>query len=320
MTKQNSGSDKISLHPRNKHRERYDFPKLILACPELKPFIINPKSNEDSIDFANPDAVKALNKALLAHFYQIKFWDIPQNYLCPAIPGRADYIHYVADLLAESNGGIIPKGLNIKCLDVGVGANCVYPIIGRAEYGWGFVGSDIDPLAIRSATNIVNFNPTLKGSVSCRLQKYENVFFDEIMKPKELFDVTICNPPFHASAEEAVIANVRKVGHLTQKKITTPALNFGGQSKELYCEGGEAQFIWEMINESATIPDFCFWFTTLVSKKENLAGIHKTLAKAKALETKVIEMKQGQKSSRIVAWTFLTPEEQAAWRARRWKA
>ena len=186
MTKQNSGPDKISLHPRNKHRERYDFPKLILACPELKTFIINPKSNEDSIDFANPDAVKALNKALLAHFYQIKFWDIPQNYLCPAIPGRADYIHYVADLLAESNGGIIPKGLNIKCLDVGVGANCVYPIIGRAEYGWGFVGSDIDPLAIRSATNIVNFNPTLKGSVSCRLQKYENVFFDEIMKPKEL--------------------------------------------------------------------------------------------------------------------------------------
>ena len=81
MTKQNNSPEKISLHPRNKHRERYDFPQLITACPELRPFVMTSKAGEESIDFANPNAVKTLNKALLAHFYHIKFWDIPQNYL-----------------------------------------------------------------------------------------------------------------------------------------------------------------------------------------------------------------------------------------------
>ncbi|PVF10901.1 23S rRNA (adenine(1618)-N(6))-methyltransferase, partial [Yersinia pestis] len=38
----------------------------------------------------------------------------------------------------------------------------------------------------------------------------------------------------------------------------------------------------------------------------------------KAVEVRTIEMAQGQKVSRFVAWTFLTPEQQAAWVAERW--
>ena len=44
--------------------------------------------------------MKALNKALLAHFYAVKHWDIPDGFLCPPVPGRADYVHHLADLLA----------------------------------------------------------------------------------------------------------------------------------------------------------------------------------------------------------------------------
>jgi 23S rRNA (adenine1618-N6)-methyltransferase len=50
---------------------------------------------------------------LLISYYDIQKWDIP-HYLCPPIPGRADYIHYIADLLAESNNGIIPKVMGFK--------------------------------------------------------------------------------------------------------------------------------------------------------------------------------------------------------------
>jgi hypothetical protein len=101
----------------------------------------------ESIDFANPAAVKALNQALLKKFYDIAHWDIPPGYLCPPIPGRADYIHHVADLLAGEHEVAIPRGPSVAVLDIGIGANCVYPIVGCHDYGWQFVGTDIDVFA-----------------------------------------------------------------------------------------------------------------------------------------------------------------------------
>ena len=86
-------------------------------------------------------------------------WEIPKGYLCPPIPGRADYIHHISDLLASSNNGIIPKD-KVRGLDVGVGANCIYPIIGSSIYDWNFVGSDIEIESINSVENIINSNET----------------------------------------------------------------------------------------------------------------------------------------------------------------
>ena len=96
---------KSELHVRNLHRSRYDFPQLMKTCPELAPFVSLNKYNDLSVDFSDPHAVKILNKALLKHFYGIQYWDIPQDFLCPPIPGRADYIHYLADLLSANNKG-----------------------------------------------------------------------------------------------------------------------------------------------------------------------------------------------------------------------
>jgi len=316
-TKQQA-TEKTGLHPRNPHRSAYDFTALIAACPALAPFVTVNAYQNQSIDFANPTAVKLLNQALLASFYDIQHWDIPDNYLCPPIPGRADYVHYIADLLASVNDGEIPKGKAIKGLDIGVGANCVYPIIGRKEYGWSFIGSDIDAQAIKSANNIIRANPLLNNAVTCRLQSATTHFFEGILGAKEQVDFTICNPPFHASAEEASAGSNRKVSNLKGKKVENAVLNFGGQSNELWCEGGESTFIYRMIQESVRFAENCFWFTTLVSKKENLQGIYKSLAKVQASEVRTIEMKQGQKISRFVAWTFLTEEQQVAWKAKRW--
>jgi 23S rRNA (adenine1618-N6)-methyltransferase len=300
---------KAELHPRNKHRDRYDFEQLIGTFPPLAPFVGMGQHKEQSIEFASPEAVRALNKAVLAHFYKIDFWDIPAHFLCPPIPGRADYVHYLADILAESNAGQVPRGNAVKCLDIGIGANCVYPIIGRQEYGWSFVGADIDAVAIKSAMNIINFNPSLKGGITCRLQYLPNQYFEGIIKPKEYFDLSICNPPFHANAQAAKESNARKVSNLSGQKVKTGILNFGGQQNELCCEGGEAQFIWQMIKESQQFGQNVGWFSSLVSKKENLVGISRALTLAKVLDQKVVEMKQGNKISRFVAWTFMSDEE-----------
>ena len=97
---------KTNLHPRNKHREAYDFQYLRKVLPELGEFVkVNEYGNE-SIDFFNPEAVKALNFALLKYFYKIENWGIPPNYLCPPIPGRADYIHYLADIIGPQKSKI----------------------------------------------------------------------------------------------------------------------------------------------------------------------------------------------------------------------
>jgi 23S rRNA (adenine1618-N6)-methyltransferase len=305
--------EKNSFHPRNPHRFRYDFVELMKSCKELKPFVFINKYESQTIDFANPLAVKMLNKAILKHFYGILYWEIPENYLCPPIPGRADYIHYIADLLAVSNNRIIPTGRNVKVLDIGVGANCVYPIIGTSTYGWQFVGSDIDSIVIQSARNIVEQNEILNDKIEIRFQPDSDTFFQGIILPNEVFDVSICNPPFHASTEEATQGTQRKIKNLGGKVKSKPILNFGGQNAELWCEGGEEKFVVKMIQESATIPNKCVWFTSLISKKEHLPSIYRSLKNAKALDIQTIDMAQGQKISRIVAWTFWTKEQRESY-------
>lgn len=309
-------TEKNGLHSRNPHRFRYDFKQLIAACHDLSPFVSINQYKSETIDFANPEAVKMLNRAILKHYYKISFWDIPQNYLCPPIPGRADYIHYVADLLASCNNEIIPQGKSIKVLDIGIGANCVYPIIGTQTYGWNFVGSDIDSIAIKSAKKIVSVNASLEGKIDCRLQTTSSNIFKGIILPDEVFDVSICNPPFHSSLEEATAGTQRKLKNLGIKEKTK--LNFGGQNTELWCKGGEETFVRNMINESTEIPTKCFWFTSLISKKEHLPSIYHALRQVKTVEVRTIEMKQGQKVSRIVAWTFLNKTQQKEWQLKYW--
>src|SRR5574344_562962 len=306
-----------TLHPRNFHNDRYDFSTLIKSQNDLKEFVKPNKYGDLSIDFANSNAVIALNKALLSHFYGIKNWEIPKGYLCPPIPGRADYIHHIADLLASCNDEKVPRGKTIKGLDVGIGANCIYPIIGVSVYGWKFLGSDIEKVSIQSVQNIINSNEILKENIIVKQQENSSNIFVNIINKDEKYDFTLCNPPFHKSLDEALAGNKRKVQNLTKQKNTKSALNFGGKNNELWCEGGEIAFIKNMIKESLKFPKNCLWFTTLVSKKENLPFIYKSLKDIKAVEVKKIEMAHGKKISRIVAWTFLSKDEQKTW-AKNW--
>ena len=302
------------MHQRNRHTGRYDFPTLIQSVPELGPFVTLNPLKEPTIDFADPAAVKALNRALLKTFYGVEHWGIPPGYLCPPVPGRADYIHYAADLLASSNGGIIPRGDSVRVLDVGVGANCIYPIIGRAEYGWRFVGSDIDAAALACAQKTVEANAALAPAVKLRLQTAPAVL-KGLVKPEERFDVTLCNPPFNASADESQAGTKRKWANLKRPETEK---NFGGQAAELWTPGGEAAFAWRLISESSALATQVFWFSTLISKSANLPSVLKALERVKPSDTRTIEMTQGQKKSRIVAWTFLDQKQRQEWRLRRW--
>ena len=298
---------KTELHPRNKFREAYDYNALIRSFPELAPYVIRNKYKSESIDFFDPKAVLSLNKALLKHHYQIENWNIPENYLCPPIPGRSDYLHIVADLLA--GGGSIPMGSAVKGLDIGIGSACIYPLIGNREYGWSFVGSDVDARSIESSQAIINANPSLKGKIELRMQANSKDIFKGIIREKELFDFTMCNPPFHKSEEEARSSAKRKLDHLKKKKGAELVLNFGGKSNELWYEGGERAFLSEMINQSKEFAKAVVYFSSIISQEANLKSVYKLLKLSKAQSVKTIPMNTGNKKSRIVTWTFKSKEE-----------
>ena len=290
------------LHPRNRHRRGYDFPALLHRSPGLAPFLRASPAGTPTIDFADPAAVLALNRALLQHDYGVTQWEIPPGYLCPPVPGRADYVHHLADLLAGD--GVIPRGRATAVLDIGTGASCIYPIIGVADYGWRFVGTDIDPAAVEAARKNIARHPALAGHVEIRRQRDRAAIFRGVIAPEESFAASMCNPPFHGSAAEAAAGSRRKMRNLGRGAAALPTLNFGGRSHELWCAGGESAFVRRMIAESAARPGLCGWFTTLVSRRENLPAIERALRAARAAEVRTIAMAQGQKQSRIVAWRF----------------
>ena len=338
------GHKKNGLHLRNLHRDGYDFEKLTQASPELTPYVRpNPYGNL-SIDFANPQAVKALNSALLKHYYQIAIWNIPEGFLCPPIPGRVDYLHYIADLLAGVDAvknkedlscteldalsvvipSFKPKKMKINALDIGTGANGIYSLLGIQAYGWRFVASDVDPLSLSNVNAIVEANTCLQGKLETRLQKDHQQIFNGIISVKDRFDVTLCNPPFHSSLAEASTSSQRKItnltanraakGHKSASEVTVSSeLNFGGQKAELWCDGGEKQFLNHMIYESKEFASQCLWFTSLVSKKENIKPCYAALEKVGAVIIKTIDMAQGNKLTRVLAWSFLTAEQHKLW-------
>ncbi|MBP2170519.1 23S rRNA (adenine1618-N6)-methyltransferase [Erwinia toletana] len=294
-------AEKNVLHPRNRHRGRYDFDALKACHPALAPFVQVNQYGDESVNFADPAAVKMLNQALLHHYYQIEHWAIPDGFLTPPVPGRADYLHHLADLLAEDHQSVIPRS-NINVLDIGCGANCIYPLIGHREYEWRFTGTESNEQAIKAANAIIDSNPGLNRGIRLRRQKESTAIFRGVVHKNDFYHVSICNPPFHASASDARQGSQRKLRNLGLDR--NGPLNFGGQQDELWCEGGETAFISQMVNESIDFARQFVWFTSLVSRKENLPALREALEEAGAAQVRIVDMAQGQKQSRFIAWSF----------------
>lgn len=282
--------DKKGLHNKNKHKNGYDFNFLKEKYPKISEFIIN-KFDKETIDFSNPIAVKELNKALLIAYYNIKHWDFPDENLCPPIPGRVDYIHHIADLIAEEK--------QVSVLDIGTGASCIYPLLGASVYDWNFVAVDIDLNSLDFAQDIIDDN-NLSDKIQLRHQIDEMNILKGIINEKESFSVTMCNPPFYKSANEARGANLRKSRNLGNNAVR----NFAGNHNELWYLGGEKAFLHTYLYQSSLQPELSKWFTSLVSQKENVKNLQVSAKKLKVKEFKIIPMIQGNKVTRIVCWRF----------------
>ena len=290
------------MHPHNIHRDSYNFKKLIASHEALSEYVFLNDHGTETIDFSKPEAVYHLNKALLKVHYELTDWNIPAKYLCPPVPGRVDTFYYINDLLSKK------ASENIKGLDIGTGANTIYCLLGAQAFNWTMVGTDIDINAIASAIENVNATEGLSEKIDIRHQNDNANIFKGIIQSDEYFDFTVCNPPFYSSQEAATKETLRKLRNLSEDKITFKTkkdvlLNFGGQSHELWCNGGEALFIKRMIKQSVEYKAQVGFFTTLVSNASNLNKMYKQLDKLKASH-QTIKMSIGNKISHLLVWKF----------------
>lgn len=279
------------MHPKNPFKNDYDFNILIKHYPPLNDFVFENAYGNKTIKFANKDAVKALNTAILKNRYKID-WNIPNTNLCPPIPGRLDYLLHIADLIPNKE---------LKLLDIGTGANLIYPILGTCHFNWRCTASEVEMASLEHAQSIINKNTAL-NTIELRRQKYKNHILEHIIQPEDNFDVVVCNPPFFKNSSDAQKQNQRKVKNLNLKEKDT--LNFGGRSNELWYKGGEEAFVKKMATESANFKNQVQWFTSLVSQKEHLKNIKRAINKTQPTEIRIVDMAQGNKQSRFIAWTF----------------
>lgn len=294
------------MHKNSLHTNSYDFELLTKNHEALKSHVFVNDYQNQTIDFSNPEAVKALNTALLYTHYDVKFWEFPDKNLCPPIPSRADYIHHLADLLRRSH-----LESDVKVLDIGVGASCIYPLLGNSIYNWSFVGSDIDEKSLQIAQKIIDKN-NLENVIELRLQRDYQHILKGILNPSDKFTASVCNPPFFKSQADALDATKTKLKGLGNKSDKV-IRNFSGTPKELCYAGGEKAFLHNYLYESSQFPKQCYWFTSLVSNVSHVRSMEASLKKLGATEFRVLDMIQGNKVSRVVAWSFLTEKEQNDW-------
>ncbi len=279
------------MHPKNPFINDYPFDKLLTDSPSLKQFVFKNEYGNHTIKFSDKEAVKALNKSLLKTYFNIE-WDIPEGSLCPPIPGRLDYLLHVADLTSKTD---------IHLLDIGTGANLIYPILGKCHFNWKCTASEVNIDSLENAKHLIESNPPL-NDIDLRSQKFKTKIFETLIQPNDYFDLIVCNPPFYKNKSNAKNENLRKFNNLNLK--SSDSLNFGGKSNELWYKGGEEAFVKKMAEESAFFKEQVHWFTSLVSKKENLKNIKRAINKTNPTEVRIIEMEQGNKKSRCIAWTF----------------
>jgi 23S rRNA (adenine1618-N6)-methyltransferase len=98
-----------------------------------------------------------LNKALLKWRFNVN-WSLKKGHLCPAVPGRFDYLLHARDLLPKI------EGRRVRMLDVGAGASLIYPLLATAAFNWECVGSEVDKEAISFAKGLVRMNANMMGT------------------------------------------------------------------------------------------------------------------------------------------------------------
>lgn len=272
------------------------FKQLADKFTELSPYLRTSNKHKDryTIDFGNQQAVRILNRALLSVYFNLDV-EIPSGNLCPIVSNRLNYVKWIASHLVTE----LPEGNNIRGLDIGTGASCVYPLLAVRVIGnCTMVGTDIDAESVAVASKNVDRNG-LQNKIQVYLNQNSQVKLPTDVVGSQTFTFCMCNPPFYQDVQER--------RQLAQEKQDKPLLITDGTDTELYCEGGEQGFLSGLVKESAELQTKILWYTTMAGKKSTIPVLRSQLKSAGARQVREFKLVQGKTTRWVLAWSFGGP-------------
>jgi len=289
----------------NEDADRVDFAILAQHNEEFRKHLITTSDGKGRINWNSPEALKALTAATLDYKFNIK-WDIPLNTLCPPVPNRATYVRWISKLLGSSRA--VNTGSTVKGIDVGTGASCIYPLLGKAMFGYHFLATDTDPVSLEWAKKNITSNGW-EDAITTKLQTEPTAVLSGLLNEGEQYDFVVCNPPFFDKAERQGAASegtdVPQGGHgvanpSAPRKDRTTNLTAGEHSTE----GGEAAFVGRMIDESLELRTRVTWYSAMIGRKQSLTALRKTLESLKDVSIRCTNIMHGKTTRWLLAWTF----------------
>ena len=264
-----------------------DFLILIKEFPELKKYIKkhDEKIEEFSFDWSNNDLSLLMTKSILNYYFNIKYYDIPKGFLIPPVPSRLNYLNLINELIKDI------KKENIIGVDIGTGANIIYPILGNSIYNWKFICSEINNESYNNAKLILQKN-NLEENINLIKQENKNNIFVSIINQENKYTFSMCNPPYYDYEQEIKIED---------KKRDTE-YNFD----EVYYEKGELGFFERYFEESICYKKNIFLFTILIGKKSNSEIIYDKINSYNNI-IKLCDIKKimtGNNVRYIIYWSF----------------
>ena len=229
-----------------------------------------------------------MTKCILNYYFKIKYYSISNNFLIPTVPSRLNYINVINSLLKSY--GVKNNEKEIIGIDIGTGANIIYPLLGYSVYKWKFICSEINEQAFENASKIIKEN-NLEENIKLIKQKYNNFIFIGIINRENRYTFTMCNPPYYDYEEEIKI----------EDKKRDCEYNFD----EIYYKNGEIGFFDKYFEES-----ICYWknvfiFTFLIGKKSNAEKIYEKISENKGIKFFDIKrIKTGNNMRYIIYWSF----------------
>ena len=264
-----------------------DFLILIKEFPELKKYIIkhDEKIEEFSFDWSNNDLSLLMTKSILNYYFNIKYYDIPKGFLIPPVPSRLNYLNLINELIKD-----IEKE-NIIGVDIGTGANIIYPILGNSIYCWKFICSEINNESYNNAKIILQ-NNNLEKNITLIKQANKNNIFITILNQENKYTFSMCNPPYYDYEQEIKI----------EEKKRDTEFNFD----EVYYKKGELGFFERYFEESICYKKNIFLFTILIGKKSNSEIIYDKINSYNNI-IKLCDIKKimtGNNVRYIIYWSF----------------
>lgn len=284
-----------SMHARNRYKDKPpDFAYLASKYPDFKQHIQINLNGRVSLNFKDPEAVRALTCTLLREDFGLSI-DIPLERLIPTVPLRLNYIHWVEDLIGhqDSDKTTVRRGI-----DIGTGASCIYPLLGATLNGWYFLATEVDDMCFNYAKKNVEQN-NLSDLIKVVKVPQKTLLMDALKEESEIvYDFCMCNPPFFANQLEAKGVNSRN-----SRRPPPSSVNTGGIT-EIMAEGGELEFVKRIIHDSLQLKKRLRWYSCMLGKKCSLAPLKEELRIQGVPKVTFTEFCQGRTMRWALAWSF----------------